>query len=169
MKLTARIRPARSAVAGLVMSAALLLVGASGAVVSAAGLTARCRNHRSPYGTLTVCPGVAAVGATVTLSGSTFCGAQRGEFPPHALGFTVVFLGPNARIGSGGGGDSVPYKITGNGFRATYRIPSTYLGSEQTRTLGKRLPVRPGAGYTFATYPAAGCQVRFRVTKITSR
>jgi hypothetical protein len=80
------------------------------------------------------------------------------------LGFSVVFLGPKARIGSGGGGDAVPYKVNGNGFRASYRIPSTYLGSEQTHTWGKHLPVRPGAGYTFATYPAAGCQVPFRVT-----
>ena len=73
------------------------------------------------------------------------------------------------QLGSGGGGDAVPYKINGNGFRVTYRIPSTYLGSEQTHTWGKRLPVRPGAGYMFATYPAAGCQVPFRVTTAAGR
>jgi hypothetical protein len=167
--MTARIRDTHTAVAGLALSVALLLAGASGAVVSAAGATPRCRSHRTAYGTLTVCPGVAAVGATVTLSGSTFCGAQRGDFPPHALGLAIVFLGVKARIGSGGGGDAVPYKINGNGFRVTYRIPSTYLGSEQTHTWGKRLPVRPGAGYMFATYPAAGCQVPFRVTTAAGR
>jgi len=161
--MTAKIRAAHTAVAGFALSAALLLLGGSGAEVSAAGATPRCRSHGSAYGRLTVCPGVAAVGATVTLSGSTFCGAQRGEFPPHALSFAVVFVGPKARIGSGGGGATVPYKINGSGFRATYRIPSTYLGSEQTHTWSKRLPVRPGAGYMFATYPAAGCQVAFRV------
>jgi hypothetical protein len=167
--MTARIRGTQAAVAGFTLSAALLLVGGSGAVVSATGVTPRCRDHTSVYGTLTVCPGMASVGATVTLSGSTFCGAQRGELPPHALGFSVVFLGPKARIGSGGGGDAVTYKISGNGFRATYRIPSTYLGSEQTHTWAKRLPVRPGAGYMFATYPAAGCQVPFRVTTAAGR
>jgi hypothetical protein len=169
VKMAARIRAGHAAAAGFALSAALFLVGCSGAVVSSAGASARCREHRSAYGTLTACPGVAAVGASVTLSGSTFCGAQRGEPPHHALGFTVVFLGPKARIGSGGGGDAVSYKINGNGFRATYRIPSTYLGSEQTDTWGKRVPVRPGAGYMFATYPAAGCQVPFRVTTAAGR
>lgn len=120
-------------IAGLVVSGALLVVGSTRGVASATGTTtARCNHHRGVCGTLTVCPGAAAVGARVTLSGSTFCGAQRGDALPHVLGLTVVFLGPKTRIGSGGGGDS--YTVDGEGFRASYRIPSTYLGSQQTHT-----------------------------------
>jgi hypothetical protein len=107
-------------------------------------------------GTFEVCPAAAAVGATVTISSDTTCGAGT------VSGLTLVFLGPKAYVGSSGGGEEVPITKTGAGFTATYRIPATYVGGGNA---SPTLPVTPGTGYSFATYPAAGCDISFTVTR----
>jgi hypothetical protein len=105
----------------------------------------------------TVCPAAAPVGAIVTITADTKCGA--GPRGPAAL----VFLGPKAYIGSGGAGDPVPsFTNTATGFTATFQIPDTYVAGGNTQPT---LPVLPGTGYSFATYPAAGCQIAFTVTR----
>jgi hypothetical protein len=106
-------------------------------------------------GTLMICPGAAPVGATVTITSNTTCGAGPGSEP------LLTFLGPKAYIGSGGGGEVVPFTKAGKGFTATYRIPSTYMGGGNVNPM---LPVVPGSGYSFATYPASGCEIPFTVT-----
>jgi hypothetical protein len=116
----------------------------------------------SPGTGLTVSPGSAAVGDTVTITSRTTCGA--GASSQAAL----VFLGPLAYLGSGGGGDGVTTTPAGTGFSASYRIPSSYAGGEQTGASGLTLPVAPGSGYEFATYPAADCMVPFTVAPTSS-
>jgi hypothetical protein len=110
---------------------------------------------------LKVCPGSASASTTVTISAPTLCGAASLD------NLTVVFLGPTSYVGAGGGGDQVPtpYHAKGTGFEVTYPIPSSYYSGEQP---GGKSPapvaVTPGTGYSFATYPAGGCTVRFTVT-----
>ncbi len=116
----------------------------------------RCSQVPVLGGTFKVCPGAAPVGATVTITSDTTCQAGPGSEP------TLVFLGPKSYIGSGGGGNEVPITKTGKGFTASYRIPASYVsGGNHNRTL----PVTPGTGYSFATYPAAGCDTPFTVTR----
>jgi hypothetical protein len=116
----------------------------------------------SPATGLTVSPGSAAVGDTVTITSQTTCGA--GASSQAAL----AFLGPLAYVGPGGGGDGVMTTPTGTGFSASYRIPSSYAGGEQTGASGLTLPVAPGSGYEFASYPAAGCTIPFTVAPSAS-
>lgn len=106
-------------------------------------------------GTFTVCPGSGPVGTTVTISSDTTCEAPPGGEP------TLVFLGPKAYIGSGGAGNEVPITKSGTGFTATYRIPSTYT---EGGNVNAQVPVTPGKGYSFATYPAGACSAPFTVT-----
>ncbi len=47
---------------------------------------------------------------------------------------------------------------------ATFRTPRTYTGGEPGTPLNPTLPVKPGDHYSFATYPAAICDVGFTVT-----
>jgi len=68
-------------------------------------------------------------------------------------------------MGSGGGGNEIPITKSGLGFTATYEIPTAYEGGEQTGTGLQSLPVVPGDGYAFATYPAAGCDLLFTVLR----
>ena len=78
----------------------------------------------SPASSITVCPGRAPVGAVVhiTLQG---CGT------PSQAASALVFLGPSSFIGSGGGGDDVPFKpVGGDRATATFKIPATYVGGE---------------------------------------
>jgi hypothetical protein len=75
---------------------------------------------------------------------------------------TLVFLGPKAYIGSSGGGVEIPITMAGAGFTATTRIPSSYQAGREPN--GPQVPVTPGTGYSFATYPAEGCAVSFTVT-----
>lgn len=105
-------------------------------------------------GTLTVCPASGPVGTEVTLSSDQLCGASTPS------GVVAVFLGPQAYVGSGGGGSQVPgpYQAKGHGFTVTYRIPASYQTSG-----GQSAAVGPGA-VTFATYPAGLCSVPFTVT-----
>ena len=105
-----------------------------------------------------MCPGSASVGATVNITSTTNCQAGAGSEPQ------LVFLGPEAYVGSGGGGEVVPITNTGTGFSAAYPIPSTYEGGEQTGTGLEQISVIPGNGYSFATYPAAMCDSPFTVT-----
>jgi hypothetical protein len=96
----------------------------------------------------------------VHISAKTLCGA------PNLRALTVVFLGPQAYVGSGGGGEEVPrpYRAVGAGFEVSYRIPRTYVAGAQVGKSPTPVAVTPGAGYSFATYPAGGCTVRFTVT-----
>jgi hypothetical protein len=114
-----------------------------------------CSRETVLGGTFMVCPGSAPVGATVTISSNTLCQAGPGSEP------TLVFLGPAAFIGSGGGGNEVPVTKAGAGFTATYRIPATYTKGGNKNP---QLPVTPGSGYSFATYPAGACDTAFTVT-----
>ena len=112
----------------------------------------------SPVGSITVCPGRAAVGAVVRI---TLQGCNTPSRAPVAL----VFLGPSSWIGSGGGGGPVPFKMVGGGrFTASFTIPATYVGGETGAIPNPTLPVRPGDHYSFATYPVGICDVPFTVT-----
>jgi hypothetical protein len=91
----------------------------------------------------------------VTISSDTTCQAPPGGEP------TLVFLGPKAYIGSSGGGEEIPITKAGAGFTATYRIPSAYQAGGDAN---QQVPVKPGTGYSFATYPARACGVSFTVT-----
>ena len=50
---------------------------------------------------------------------------------------------------------------TGHQATATFTIPATYPGGNQS---GPTLAVTPGTGYTFVTDPAGECNVAFTVT-----
>ena len=153
------------------LSAAVIAIACSLASAASAGSrdagplypSGQCAQHTGRYGTLRVCPGAGTVGSVIKVSANTDCGAKRGIDPPHALGLRLVFLGPKAYVGSGGGGVGVPYKLQGRGFRATFRIPSTYTVASNEKI--HQVPVTPGHGYEFATYPAAGCEVPFTVRR----
>jgi hypothetical protein len=112
----------------------------------------------SPAGSITVCPGHAAVGAVVHVT-------LQGCDTPSQAASTLVFLGPSSFIGSGGGGNDVPFKpVGGDRATATFRIPAIYVGGETGASPNPALPVRPGEHYEFATYPAGICRVAFTVT-----
>jgi hypothetical protein len=112
----------------------------------------------SPASSITVCTGHAAVGAVVRI---TLQGCNTPSRAPAAL----VFLGPSSWIGSGGGGDPVPFKLLGGDrFTATFTVPASYVGGENGALPNPTLPVRPGDHYAFATYPAGICDVPFTVT-----
>lgn len=130
--------------------------GEEGPTTTTAGpVSTGCASNSTSYGTLTVCPKEAAVGTTVTVTGSTDCAAG------SVTGVTLVFLGPQAYVGSGGGGVDIPVTAAGAGFTATFAVPSTYASG--TDAGGQPTPVTPGSGYSFATYPAGGCVVPFVV------
>jgi len=112
----------------------------------------------SPASSITVCPGRAADGAVVHIT------LQGCNTPPRAPA-ALVFLGPSSWIGSGGGGNPVPFKMVGGDrFTATFTIPATYVAGETGAFPNPTLPVRPGDHYAFATYPAGICDVPFTVT-----
>ena len=78
----------------------------------------------SPASSITVCPGHAAVGAVVHI---TLQGCNTPSRAPAAL----VFLGPSSWVGSGGGGNPVPFRIVGGDrFTASFTIPATYVGGD---------------------------------------
>jgi hypothetical protein len=112
----------------------------------------------SPASSITVCPGRAAVGAAVHI---TLQGCNTPSRAPAAL----VFLGPSSWVGSGGGGNPVPFRMVGSDrFTASFTIPATYVGGETGAAPNPALPVRPGDHYAFATYPAGICDVALTVT-----
>jgi hypothetical protein len=131
--------------------------GATWAMARGAG-PVTCSQEAVQGGTFAVCSGSGRVGTKVTVSSDTNCGAP-GDGEP-----SLEFLGPEAYIGSGGGGDNVAISRAGVGFTATFVIPSTYHGGEQTGHGMQTLAVPPGDEYSFATYPAGGCRVPFTVT-----
>lgn len=94
------------------------------------------------------------------ISARTLCGAS------DLRNLTVVFLGPRAYVGSGGGGNEVPkpYRAVGKGFEVSYRVPRSYVAGAEDGKRSRSFAVTPGAGYSFATYPAGGCTVRFTVS-----
>jgi hypothetical protein len=112
----------------------------------------------SPASSITVCPGRAAVGAVVHI---TLQGCNTPSRAPAAL----VFLGPSSWVGSGGGGNPVPFRMVGGDrFTASFTIPPTYVGGTTGASPNRTLPVRPGVHYAFATYPAGICDVPLTVT-----
>lgn len=119
-----------------------------------------CTGRSGPGGTLTVCPSSAPVGATVAIYTNSRCGT-----PANSRLGSLVFLGPKAYIGSGGGGDQIPNGSDGTWFSATFRVPASYLSGEPSGN--RQTPVTPGSGYSFATYPAGACEVPFTVLPYT--
>ena len=98
---------------------------------------------------MSICPGAAPVGATVTISGTC------------KYISSVVFLGPRAYIGSGGGGGEIDVRPDAQGtFSTTYTIPATYISGGETSN--PPVPVTPGA-YRFGSYPADICSAAFTV------
>jgi hypothetical protein len=113
---------------------------------------------RSVASSIIVCPARAPVGAVVHIT------LQGCDAPPR-VAVSLEFLGPTSFIGSSGGGDGVPWKdIGGDRATATFKIPRSYLGGELGTSPNPTLAVRPGDHYSFATYPAAECDVGFTVT-----
>jgi len=97
-----------------------------------------------------MCPGAAPVGATVTVTGT---GCKGVEF--------MVFLGPHAFNGSGGGGVGVSLNPEVNGdFRVHFVIPASYAQGGDVNT---PLPVVAGNDYQFQT-AAYVCGVPFTVS-----
>jgi hypothetical protein len=112
----------------------------------------------SPASSITVCPGRAAVGAMVHVT-------LRGCNTPSRAPAALVFLGPSSWVGSGGGGNPVPFRMVGSDrFTASFTVPATYVGGETGASPNPTLPVRPGDHYAFATYPAGICDVPLTVT-----
>jgi hypothetical protein len=75
--------------------------------------------------------------------------------------FLVVFLGPSAYIGSGGGGVGIALPVTSTErFYGKFRIPSTYYSGGDSN---QPVPTTPGTNYGFATL-ANVCHVGFSVT-----
>jgi hypothetical protein len=106
-------------------------------------------------GGLTVCPGMAAVGETVSITAETTCGAGASGHP------ILMFQGPVAAIAS------VTTTMSATGFTASFRIPSSYPGTQQSGTAGLSLPVAPGNVYQFST-SAGACWVPFTVAPAPS-
>jgi photosystem II stability/assembly factor-like uncharacterized protein len=131
--------------------------GATWAMARGAG-PATCSQEAVQGGIFAVCPGSGPVGTRVTVSSDTNCGVP-GDGEP-----SLEFLGPEAYIGSGGGGENVAISRAGVGFTASFVIPSAYYGGEQTGHGMQTLAVSPGDGYSFATYPAGECRAPFTVT-----
>jgi hypothetical protein len=138
-------------------SAAVIPAPTSTATGTSSGVSQSC----SSQGGLTVCPGTAAPGDTVSITSETSCGAGASGQP------ILMFLGPLASVGPGGG-DEVATTPTRTGFSASYQIPSSYAGSEQSGTSGLTLPVAPGSVFLFSTDPASACSVPFTVAPTTS-
>jgi hypothetical protein len=112
----------------------------------------------SPASSITVCPGRAAVGAMVHVT-------LRGCNTPSRAPAALVYLGPSSWVGSGGGGNPVPFRMVGSDrFTASFTVPATYVGGETGASPNPTLPVRPGDHYAFATYPAGICDVPLTVT-----
>lgn len=146
---------AAAALALLLTTAPATAMGSPQRHLPQARTTGDCASHTSQDGTLTVCPGKAPVGATVTLTASTGCHLTRNP------SIAAVFLGPRAWIGSAGGGTEIDMPVHGNQFSTTFRIPSTYRGGGDSQ---QSFPVTPGAQYRFGAYPADLCDVPFEVT-----
>jgi hypothetical protein len=82
---------------------------------------------------------------------------------PNQPAGSLVFLGPDNWVGSGGGGISVDFTPhTGHQATATFTIPATYTGGYRPGP-NPTLAVKAGSGYYFATYPVGLCSVRFTV------
>jgi len=114
-------------------------------------VTPECSRRSGPYGTLTVCPGSALVGATVTITAS---GCKNLS--------ALAFLGPLAYIGSSGGGAQVPGQISASGdFTIRYRIPASYGSGGNVQ---QQIPVGPGSDYQISSYPAGECSAPIAVT-----
>jgi len=112
----------------------------------------------SPASSITVCPGRAPVGAVVHIT-------LQGCDTPSRAAAALVFLGPSSFIGSGGGGNDIPFTPVGpDRATATFTIPASYAGGETGASPNPALPVRPGGHYAFATYPTGICHVPFTVT-----
>lgn len=115
--------------------------------------TPKCSTATTPSGggTLTVCPGKAPVGATVTVSASG-C---------HFVS-SLVFLGPLAFVGSSGGGDQINHGSLGSSgsFTLRYVIPSSYTTGGNVNV---GIPVTAGTNYRFSSYPRA-CSAPFTVS-----
>jgi hypothetical protein len=98
---------------------------------------------------MTVCPGAAPIGSIVTVSGRC----------QHLV--LLVFLGPHAYVGSGGGGYQIQVRPDAYGnFSVTFSVPSTYLSGGN---VNNPLPVTPGGGYHIGSYPADNCSAPFTV------
>jgi hypothetical protein len=110
-----------------------------------------CSRRGSSLGTMSVCPGSAPVGGSVTISGT---GCQHVNL--------VVFLGSRAYVGSGGGGNEIQVHPDASGdFTVRYTIPATYTSGGN---VNNPLTVTPGNSYQFGSYPADGCSAPFTVT-----
>jgi hypothetical protein len=154
-----------SFLAALVLTAAGLASPAGATTSSGAGTSptysrpgnvvrtlASCASSANRYGTITVCPRAAPVGATVTV------------YVTKCDGATIVFLGTLAYIGSGGGGDVVVGRVPRGPhgvFQSSFRVPATYLTGGNVNTA---VPVARGGGYHLGSYPANECSVAFDVT-----
>lgn len=155
--------PRSRAVALILALAALVAVAPAmderaAAAPVARGASASCTNHSTSSGSILVCPGSAPVGALVNVRGDLRCGSTSGT----GRGLTAVFLGPKDRVGAGGGGQTLHFRVETNSFQITFRIPASLPAPSRG---GRRVtPVTVGSGYAFATYPAGSCTVPFRIT-----
>lgn len=112
---------------------------------------APCSEGTGPYGTVSVCPGSAPVGSTVTISASSGCQNL----------VSLDFLGPLAYIGSSGGGDQVPGNPAGGHFTIRYVIPASYGSGGNVQ---EQIPVGPGSDYQISSYPAGECSAPLTIT-----
>ncbi|MGP8205166.1 MAG: hypothetical protein ACLQVK_03755 [Acidimicrobiales bacterium] len=111
-----------------------------------------CTSHSSSAGTLTVCPGAAPAGSSVTI------------YARGCNGASLVFLGPLDYVGSGGAGELLPRAVrekNGTRYATTFVVPLKY---EAGGDLDAAVPVVGGRAYQFGSYPANECSVPFSVT-----
>jgi hypothetical protein len=116
-----------------------------------------------PDSSITVCPDAGPVGSVVHVT-IKHC-APTGNGLPDLPAAGLFFLGPKSWLGTnGGGGAFVRYSPqTGSEATATFTIPATYVGGNQTGPY-PTLRVTPGTGYDFVTDPAGACTIAFTVT-----
>jgi hypothetical protein len=127
-------------------------VAATPSATSTATLGAACSESSANGSLIRVCPGTAAIGDAVIISG------RNCNLPGRQTPVALAFSGDSPGAGTAGGVELPPIPIDRDGnFTTTFRIPAALLA---TQGYGGG-PVMPGE-YRFISYPPQ-CVVTFRV------
>lgn len=119
-----------------------------------------------PGSSITVCPAAAPVGGVVQITIQGCAPVDPSADLPEVAAADLQFLGPQSWLGTGGGGGAhVPFSPPTGSTKATatFTIPATYTGGNETSANYPTLTTTPGTDYTFTTDPAGECNVPFTV------